>query len=43
MPLRDIWGFAVWLAGASNAEVVWRGKRLRLDKEGRIIEKPHKG
>jgi ceramide glucosyltransferase len=37
MPLRDLWGFAVWFAGASGATVLWRGKRLQLDKQGRIL------
>jgi ceramide glucosyltransferase len=36
MPLRDLWGFAVWIAGAASGQVIWRGKRLALDKEGRI-------
>jgi ceramide glucosyltransferase len=36
MPLRDLWGFAVWIAGAWGRTVIWRGKRLRLDAEGRI-------
>lgn len=37
MPLRDMWGFGVWAAGACSGEVVWRGKKLRLDREGRIV------
>jgi ceramide glucosyltransferase len=37
MPLRDLFGFAVWVAGAMPGYVVWRGKRLRLDREGRIV------
>jgi ceramide glucosyltransferase len=37
MPLRDFWGFAVWVAGAQGRAVIWRGKRLRLDGEGRIL------
>ena len=37
MPLRDMWGFGVWTAGAGSGEVVWRGKKLRLDREGRIV------
>jgi ceramide glucosyltransferase len=37
MPARDLWGFAVWVAGALDIPVMWRGKRLRLDKSGRII------
>ena len=37
MPARDLFGFAVWVAGALPGVVVWRGKRLRLDREGRIV------
>jgi len=37
MPLRDLWGFAVWLAGTVGSTVEWQGEKLRLDKEGRII------
>jgi ceramide glucosyltransferase len=36
MPFRDLWGFAVWAAGLAGSSVEWRGKRLRLDREGRI-------
>ena len=36
MPLRDLFGFAVWLAGAFGSEVEWRGQRLRLRRDGRI-------
>jgi ceramide glucosyltransferase len=37
MPLRDLWGFAVWLAGTAGETVEWQGEKLRLDKEGRIL------
>lgn len=36
MPLRDLWGFAVWLVGLFGDTVVWRGTRLRLAPDGRI-------
>jgi len=36
MPFRDLYAFGVWVAGATGAEVTWRGKRLLLDEEGRI-------
>jgi ceramide glucosyltransferase len=36
VPFRDLWGFAVWCAGAINRPVIWRGKRMQLDDEGRI-------
>jgi ceramide glucosyltransferase len=37
IPLRDLWGFGVWLAGALPGPVIWRGVRLKLDSEGRIV------
>jgi ceramide glucosyltransferase len=36
MPLRDLFGFAVWLAAAFGKTVEWRGLRLRLTRDGRI-------
>ncbi len=36
IPLRDLFGFAVWLGGAFGRTVVWRGRRLRLLRDGRI-------
>jgi ceramide glucosyltransferase len=38
IPFRDLWGFAVWLAGLVGSTVEWRGLRLRLNREGRIVE-----
>jgi ceramide glucosyltransferase len=37
IPFRDLWGFAVWLAGLAGSTVEWRGIQLRLNREGRII------
>lgn len=37
IPFRDLFGVAVWIAGLFGNTVVWRGRRLRLDREGRII------
>lgn len=37
IPARDLLGFAIWVAGAVGQTVVWRGKRLRLDNQGRIV------
>jgi ceramide glucosyltransferase len=37
IPLRDLWGVAVWAAGLAGNTVEWRGKRLRLDRAGRIV------
>jgi len=36
IPLRDLLGFAVWLAGLAGNTVDWRGQRLRLQPDGRI-------
>ncbi len=36
VPARDLFGFAVWVAGLFGDSVVWRGQRLRLDRDGRI-------
>jgi ceramide glucosyltransferase len=36
MPVRDVLGFAVWIAGAVGSTVVWRGRNLKLNKYGRI-------
>jgi ceramide glucosyltransferase len=36
IPARDLFGVAVWVAGLFGNSVVWRGRRLRLDREGRI-------
>jgi ceramide glucosyltransferase len=37
IPVRDLWGVCVWAAGLAGSEVEWRGLRLRLDREGRIV------
>jgi ceramide glucosyltransferase len=37
IPARDLFGFAVWLAGLFGNSVVWRGERLQLDRQGRIM------
>jgi ceramide glucosyltransferase len=36
IPLRDLAGFAVWLAGFSGDTVDWRGQKLRLLPNGKI-------
>jgi ceramide glucosyltransferase len=36
MPLRDLFGFAVWLGGLLGHTVYWRDRELRLDPDGRI-------
>ena len=36
IPVRDLYGFAVWLTALFGKDVVWRGRKMRLDAEGRI-------
>ena len=36
IPLRDLLGVAVWLAGLFGTRVEWRGRTLRLTRDGRI-------
>jgi ceramide glucosyltransferase len=38
IPLRDLFGFAVWIGGAIGRHVQWRDRRLRLRADGRISE-----
>jgi ceramide glucosyltransferase len=37
IPLRDLFGVAVWMAGLFGNTVIWRGRKLRLNRDGRII------
>jgi ceramide glucosyltransferase len=36
VPARDLFAFAVWLAGLCGRTVIWRGLRLRLERDGKI-------
>ncbi len=36
MPVRDLFGFAVWVGGCFGSTVWWRGRKLRLRRDGRI-------
>jgi ceramide glucosyltransferase len=36
VPLRDLFGFAVWCGGAIGNTVEWRGERFRLLRDGRL-------
>ncbi|PWU09669.1 MAG: hypothetical protein C5B51_05735 [Terriglobia bacterium] len=36
MPLRDLFGLAVWLGGCVGSTVHWRGRKLHLSTDGRI-------
>jgi ceramide glucosyltransferase len=37
-PLAELWSAAVWLWSFTGREVVWAGRRLRLDRSGIIAE-----
>ncbi len=39
IPLRDLWGVAVWGAGLVSRSVVWRDQKLELDGAGKIVSK----
>jgi ceramide glucosyltransferase len=39
IPMRDLFAAAVWAAGLFGRTVVWRGERLRIDREGRIQDR----
>jgi ceramide glucosyltransferase len=43
IPVRDLWGMAIWAAGLFGDTVEWRGCQLRLDAEGRIIAADERG
>jgi ceramide glucosyltransferase len=42
VPLRDLFGFAVWLAGLFGRDVDWRDRRLRLLPDGRICKETYR-
>jgi ceramide glucosyltransferase len=37
IPLRDLFGVAVWTVALFGNTVVWRGRKLSLDRDGRIV------
>jgi ceramide glucosyltransferase len=37
IPLRDLFAVAVWFLGSFGRTVFWRGQRLTLDADGRIL------
>lgn len=36
IPLRDLFGFAVWLGGVAGSTVDWRGQKLELRSDGKV-------
>jgi hypothetical protein len=41
-PLRDLQGFAVWVASYLSHDFRWRGERYTFTDEGRIIPRDRK-
>jgi ceramide glucosyltransferase len=37
LPAADLWAFCVWAASFGGRSVEWRGRTLRLDRQGRIL------
>jgi ceramide glucosyltransferase len=37
IPVRDLWGVAIWAAGLFGDTVRWRDRRLRLNHQGKIV------
>ena len=37
IPVRDLWGVVVWAVALFGDTVEWRGRRLRLDRKGKIV------
>jgi ceramide glucosyltransferase len=37
IPLWDLWAFVVWIAGIAGRTVEWRGQRLELRRDGRLV------
>jgi ceramide glucosyltransferase len=37
LPARDLLSFGIWVAGYLGRTVVWRGRRLRVTKDGRMV------
>jgi ceramide glucosyltransferase len=42
IPVRDLFGVAVWIVALFGNTVLWRGRKLRLDRDGRIVERQFK-
>jgi hypothetical protein len=38
IPLRDLFGFAVWAGGLFGDTVRWRDRELKLRPDGRILD-----
>jgi ceramide glucosyltransferase len=40
LPLRDLLSFGVWIAGYLSRKVTWRGRRLSVASDGRMVALP---
>lgn len=40
VPLRDLLGFALWIAAYLGTTIVWRGSRFRLGERGKLSPSP---
>lgn len=38
IPFRDLWGFAIWVCGLAGNTVEWRGARIRISADGKILK-----
>jgi ceramide glucosyltransferase len=38
IPFRDLWGFATWVCGLVGNTVDWRGARIRISADGKILK-----
>jgi ceramide glucosyltransferase len=38
IPFRDLWGFAIWVCGLAGNTVEWRGARIQLSRDGKILK-----
>ena len=42
IPVRDLFGFAVWVCGLFGRQVQWRDRQLALRADGSILTEPGK-
>ena len=43
LPVRDLFGFAVWVCGLFGRQVEWRDRRLEMRADGSILTEPGEG
>jgi len=37
LPIEDVLGFVFWFAGFFGNTILWRGRKYRMDREGRVV------